>query len=406
MFILGTLLITVVHSLIQYFLRPKDNIPLVFACLCILLFLREFTVEHMSFILSTLTGGFVLITKLNFFSYYAGFPVGLYFFHLCYPKEFHRKFCILMYSICTLFSIFVLVFPTRYFGGSVVIFQLLAVVIMFYIFQRTWLAMKNNRRGAGVMLLGSIIAFGFVFNDILNMNNLISTGRFFSLGVIGFIVCQSFVTNGRFDNYIDKNAALTEKLKERNADLELLSGLLETKVEQRTQQLQKANKELKALANNDPLTKAYNRHGIQQYIMAAFERYRRTQEPFSILILDYDHFKQINDNYGHDVGDLVLMTGADLIKQTMREQDKLARWGGEEFLVLLPGTDLEGALSIGQKLKDKISAKPIGQPLGITVTVTIGVAQIQPAESFDKLFKRADDALYKGKQAGRNQICH
>jgi diguanylate cyclase (GGDEF)-like protein len=404
MFILGALLITVIHYLIQYFLRPTDNIPLVFACLCLLLFLREFTIEHMNFALSALAGGFVLITKLNFFSYYAGIPAALYFFHMCYPKEFHAKFCSLVYSVCIAFSAFILFSPTRYFGVSANIFQVIALIIMVYILQRMWVAMLNKQRGALVMIIGSLIAFAFAVNDILNMNSVITTGRFFSLGIIGFIMSQSFVTNSRFDNLIKRNQKLTDSLKERNADLELMSELLETKVEQRTQQLKLANKELKALANNDPLTNTFNRHGLQQYIQNAFERYRRSQEPFSILLIDYDHFKEINDNYGHDVGDIVLLTGADLIKGGIREQDKLARWGGEEFLILLPDTQLEGALAIAHKLKEAINAKPIGQPIGVTVSITGGVAQVKANDTFETLFKRADDALYKGKQEGRNRI--
>lgn len=405
MFILGALLITAIHSLIQFFLRPSDNIPLVFACLCLLLFLREFTVEHMSFALSSLAGGFALITKLNFFSFYAGIPAALYFFHSCYPRVFHPKFCSVMYSVCIAFAIFIMLFPTAYIGVSVFTFQIISLIVMMYILHRMWVAMSRRKKGASVMLIGSLIAFAFAVNDILNMNGLISTGRFFSLGIIAFIVCQSFVTNSRFDNLINKNATLTDNLKERNADLVLMSELLETKVEQRTQQLKLANKELKALANNDPLTNVFNRHGLQQYMQSAFERYRRSQQLFSILLIDYDHFKDINDTYGHDVGDLVLLTGTDLIKARIREQDKLARWGGEEFLILLPDTNLAGALAIAQDIKDAIAAKPIGQPIGIDVSVTGGVAQVLGKDTFESLFKRADDALYKGKQEGRNQIC-
>ncbi|WP_199271685.1 diguanylate cyclase [Paraglaciecola sp. L3A3] len=405
MFILGALLITIIHALIQFFLRPTDNIPLVFACLCLLFFFREFTIEHMSFALSSFAGGFVLITKLNFLSYYAGIPVGLYFFHSCYPRVFRRKVCTLFYTISVIFSAFILFSPTRYFGASVDIFQIIALIVMMYILQRMWIAMRKKQNGAAVMLIGSLIAFAFALNDILYMNNIISTGRFFSLGIICFITCQSFVTNSRFDNLINKNSSLSRRLKERNSDLVIMSQLLETKVEQRTRELKLANNELKALANNDPLTNVFNRHGLQQYIQAAFERFRRSQEVFSILLLDYDLFKEINDTYGHDVGDIVLLTGTDLIKSGIREQDKLARWGGEEFLILLPNTDLQGALAIGHKLKEAISAKPIGQPIGIEVSVTGGVAQVQTHDTFETLFKRADDALYKGKQEGRNQIC-
>lgn len=405
MFILGALLIIAIHYLIQFFFRPADNIPLVFACLCLLLFLREFTVEHMSFALSAFAGGFVLVTKLNFFSFYAGIPTALYFFHLCYRQEFHPKFCLLVYSVSVVFAAFILVFPTRYFGISITMFQVIALIVMIYVLQRMWVAMGKKRRGAGVMLIGSLIAFAFSVNDILNMNSIINTGRFFSLGIVAFIMCQSFVTNNRFNHLINNNEKLTDNLKERNADLELMSEQLESKVEQRTRQLKLANKELESLANNDPLTNTFNRHGLQQHIQAAFERYRRSEEPFSIVLIDYDHFKEINDSYGHDVGDIVLLTGADLIKSGIREQDKLARWGGEEFLVLLPDTNLEGAFAIANKLKDAINAKPIGQPIGVKVSVTGGVAQAHHKDTFETLFKRADDALYQGKQDGRNRIC-
>jgi diguanylate cyclase (GGDEF)-like protein len=405
LFIMGALLITAIHSLIQFFLRPTDNIPLVFACLCLLFFLREFTVDHMSFALSALAGGFVLITKLNFLSFYAGIPTALYFFHLSYNQEFHRKFCCFIYVVSIVFSAFVLFFPTRYFGIPLVLFEVFAVIVMLYMLQRIWVATTNKQRDAGVMLIGSLIAFSFAVNDILNVSGVITTGRFFSLGIIGFIMSQSFVTNNRFNQLSNHNETLTDKLKEHNADLELMSELLETKVEQRTRQLKLANIELKALANNDSLTNTFNRHGLQQYIQVAFESYRRSQNLFCIVLIDYDHFKEINDIYGHDVGDIVLLTGADLIKSGMREQDKLARWGGEEFLILLPNTDLQGALAIANKLKDAISADPIGHPVGVNVSVTGGVALINHNDTFETLFKRADDALYQGKQNGRNQIC-
>jgi diguanylate cyclase (GGDEF)-like protein len=405
LFIMGALLITAIHSLIQFFLRPTDNIPLVFACLCLLFFLREFTVDHMSFALSALAGGFVLITKLNFLSFYAGIPTALYFFHLSYNQEFHRKFCCFIYVVSIVFSAFVLFFPTRYFGIPLVLFEVFAVIVMLYMLQRIWVATTNKQRDAGVMLIGSLIAFSFAVNDILNVSGVITTGRFFSLGIIGFIMSQSFVTNNRFNQLSNHNETLTDKLKEHNADLELMSELLETKVEQRTRQLKLANIELKALANNDSLTNTFNRHGLQQYIQVAFESYRRSQNLFCIVLIDYDHFKEINDIYGHDVGDIVLLTGANLIKSGMREQDKLARWGGEEFLILLPNTDLQGALAIANKLKDAISAEPIGHPVGVNVSVTGGVALINHNDTFETLFKRADDALYQGKQNGRNQIC-
>lgn len=405
LFILGALLITALNALILFFLRPTDRIPVVFACVCMLLFLREFTLEHMSVYLPAIASGFELITKLNFFSYYTIVPASLYFYHLNFRKVFHAQFCRSIYLVCAVFVVFILFFPTRYFGMSMIVFNGIALVVMLYMLQRTWVAMNKKLRGAAIMLLGSLIAFAFAVNDILNANGMITTGRFFSFGIIGFILCQNFVTNSRFNHLITRNETLTEKLKERNADLELMSELLETKVEQRTRDLNIANEELKSRANSDPLTKSLNRFGLHQHIQAAFERYRRSQETFSILLIDYDHFKEINDNYGHDVGDIALITGADLIKNGIREQDKLARWGGEEFLILLPNTNLQGAESKANQLRIAINSRPLGQPVSIKVSVTGGVVEVEPKDTFETLFKRVDDALYRGKQQGRNCIC-
>ncbi|WP_299084114.1 diguanylate cyclase [uncultured Paraglaciecola sp.] len=404
-FLLGSLLITALNSLTLFFQRPQDRVPVVFACICMLLFLREFTLDHMSVLLPSIASGFVMITKINFFSYYAIIPTILYFYQLYFLKVFHTQFCRLIYIVCIVFVIFILFFPTRYFGLSLSIFNIIALVVMSYILQRMWVAINIKLRGARIMLLGSLIAFVFAVNDILNLNGVITTGRFFSFGIIGFIFCQNFVTNSRFNYLISKNETLSDKLKVRNADLVLMSELLETKVEQRTLDLKLANKELKARASSDLLTNTLNRYGLHQHIQAAFERYRRSQESFCLVLIDYDHFKEINDNYGHDLGDIVLATGAELIKDSIREQDKLSRWGGEEFLILLPDTELQGALAIANKLKVAINAKPIGQPIGVNVTVTGGVAQVNDEDTFESLFKRVDEALYHGKQEGRNRIC-
>lgn len=404
MFILGALLITATHSLIQFFLRPTDKTPLVFACLCLILFIREFSVEHMYFALSSLGMGFTSVTKLNFFTFYIGIPTALYFVHLSFPKEFDGKINRFFYAISVVFSVYVVLCPTRYIGTSLDIFQFISVAIILYALVNLLVAVRRHQTGANLMLLGCVFASAFVVNDLLNATGIISTGRFFSIGIVGFILCQSYVTNNRFIKLISDNEELTDQLQERNADLEKMSELLETKVEQRTQQLKQANKELMALAEVDQLTNALNRHGLQQYLQVAFERYRRNNELFSIVLLDYDHFKEINDTYGHDVGDIVLVTGASLIQDSIREQDRLARWGGEEFLILLPDTNLGGAHAIADKLKKVIEKHTIGQPEGFQVTVTGGLAEVQVGDTFQCLFKRADAALYKGKKAGRNCV--
>ena len=211
----------------------------------------------------------------------------------------------------------------------------------------------------------------------------------------------------RFNNIISNNETLSKQLKVRNSELQMLGAELESKVEQRTEQLKLANLELYNLANIDKLTGVLNRHGLHQDLGSAFERLRRSGEPSSIILFDFDNFKRINDSFGHDVGDKVLVAGAAVIKALIREQDRLSRWGGEEFLVLLPDTHIKGALVIANELRQAIADQldsVIVEELTATVTVTGGVAEMKQDESFDMLFKRADNALYQGKRLGRNRI--
>lgn len=329
--VLGALLITSTFSLIQLFLRTSDKTPLVFACLCLILFIREFTVEHMYFALSSLGMGFSSVIKINLLTFYIGIPITLYFMHLCFPKKFFSKINRFFYGISILFLVYVVLISTRYIGYSLDIFQFVSIAIMAYALTCLIVAVRRKRIGASLMLLGCVLASAFVVNDILYASGVISTGRFFSVGIVGFIMCQSYVVNNRFSRLIANNEVLTNQLQERNADLEKMSELLEIKVEQRTQQLKRANKELIALAEVDQLTTTFNRHGLQQHLQVAFERYRRTKEVFSLVLLDYDYFKEVNDTYGHDVGDIVLVSGADIIKGCIREQDRLARWGEKNF---------------------------------------------------------------------------
>jgi diguanylate cyclase (GGDEF)-like protein len=124
-----------------------------------------------------------------------------------------------------------------------------------------------------------------------------------------------------------------------------------------------------------------------------------------VLLADIDHFKQFNDQYGHECGDLVLKEVANLMSEHTRNIDHVARWGGEEFLLLLPGTDLEGAKDTAERIRRRIELHPLdhkGQEL--SVTVTLGATVSWEGEAIKGCISRADAALYKGKRSGRNRI--
>ena len=170
------------------------------------------------------------------------------------------------------------------------------------------------------------------------------------------------------------------------------------------QQLDLAEAHLRRLASEDDLTGAYNRRHILALAACEWERSSRYGGALSLLMVDVDHFKRVNDTYGHAVGDGVLQTLVRTCGLCLRRTDAVGRLGGEEFLILLPDTDEHAAAEVGERLRAVLASSETaaGQP---RVTVSVGVASRRPdTASLEHLLKRADDALYAAKAAGRNQL--
>lgn len=166
--------------------------------------------------------------------------------------------------------------------------------------------------------------------------------------------------------------------------------------------LQAANAKLQRLATTDRLTGAWNRTYLEETLVTEMERANRYRQPLSLLIFDIDHFKGINDTHGHLVGDEVLIELTRRIRAHLRTVDVLARWGGEEFVLLLPHCGATEAQQVAEKLRALVADSPFSR--AGQVTASIGLAQWQPHESLDTWLKRADDALYAAKAAGRNRV--
>jgi diguanylate cyclase (GGDEF)-like protein len=167
---------------------------------------------------------------------------------------------------------------------------------------------------------------------------------------------------------------------------------------------QRLYEELYVLASVDLLTQTLNRRSMLQHLNQEFSRFERVKTPFSLILLDVDFFKRINDTYGHDGGDLVLTHLAQVLQQSLRKYDRLSRWGGEEFLVLLPDTGLAEATEIAERLRATVEANPAGKG-EILHTISLGVGEIaQHGNSVTTLITEADRALYQAKQNGRNRV--
>lgn len=167
-------------------------------------------------------------------------------------------------------------------------------------------------------------------------------------------------------------------------------------------ELEEKNKELKKIAITDKLTNVFNRLKLDSQMETEMNRVRRFGHGFSIIIIDIDYFKEVNDNYGHQVGDSVLMEMANLLKYYVRDTDTLGRWGGEEFLIICPETKEEGVLKLARNLQ-KCIEKNTFSTIG-SKTASFGITTYIKGDSTSSMLKRADDALYKAKTTGRNKV--
>lgn len=171
-------------------------------------------------------------------------------------------------------------------------------------------------------------------------------------------------------------------------------------------QLEKAYSQLESLVSTDYLTGISNRRHLFQLGEKEFSRARRYHRPLSVLMLDLDHFKKINDTYGHDIGDETLKVVARTIKDCLRSVDGFGRFGGEEFVVFLPETEIEAAGKVGDRIRQAIAAMSIQiEQTTVQVTISVGVATMtEQDQALYHILKRADRALFQAKHQGRNQV--
>ncbi|HCG88906.1 MAG TPA: GGDEF domain-containing protein, partial [Alteromonas macleodii] len=191
----------------------------------------------------------------------------------------------------------------------------------------------------------------------------------------------------------------------RIASLKKRSAELALKVEEKTRDLEAVVEKLTQLSTQDALTGLKNRRYFTQRAKAAWQNYKRHNHTFSLLIVDIDFFKRINDEYGHHVGDTVLVKIARILEDSLRESDVIARWGGEEFLILLPSLKVQEAFWVAEKLRKAVADYEIdAPPYSVSATITCGVADIRDYDSVEACIHAIDKKLYVGKESGRNTV--
>lgn len=207
------------------------------------------------------------------------------------------------------------------------------------------------------------------------------------------------------DDYISKPYNFRELEARVRAMLRI--KFLQDELDLKNRELELANRRLKKLSITDGLTELYNHRHIHQLLHDEFERSARTGDPVAVAMLDLDRFKQVNDTYGHPTGDVILYETARIIKQTAREIDMPGRYGGEEFIAILPGTEEEAAAHFAERVRQAVEKHLFRDGASeVRMTVSCGVASFPApgADSPEALLKAADEALYQAKHGGRNQV--
>ncbi len=182
---------------------------------------------------------------------------------------------------------------------------------------------------------------------------------------------------------------------------------LQDELDEKNRELELMNKRLRKLSITDGLTELFNHRHIQQLLREEFERSRRTGEPMAVAMLDLDRFKLVNDTYGHQTGDVILYETAKILRETAREIDMVGRYGGEEFMAILPDTDEEEAARFAERVRNAVAEHVYhDEATEVRMTVSSGVASYPQvdADSPDQVVKRADEALYRAKESGRNRV--
>ena len=221
-------------------------------------------------------------------------------------------------------------------------------------------------------------------------------------------VIKGFDVGGQ--DYIVKPFNKTEVIARVKNHIDLKKSKEKTKqyaieLERKNQELQLLLEKVEQIARTDFLTGISNRRNAIDKMQEELSRFNRSGESFLLLMVDVDNFKNINDVYGHECGDYVLKHLVDLIQSVLQKYDMIARWGGEEFLIMLPGTDIDKAKIVAEKISSCVRSQAFNyKSRSFVVTITIGVAQHRAGEDLDSVIRRADEAMYWGKKSGKNCV--
>ncbi len=277
-----------------------------------------------------------------------------------------------------------------YYFGSL----LLQIVLMILCLYLVYGGGKNNTGPLWIFLVPPVVMF---FSGIKN--------GIIAITIFVVIYCSIVFIPRSFLMPVEYSYEFKTRLLYSFLTLTFLAGFYEYSRQASYQKFIELTNKLELQATLDPLTKLLNRRGMLERIDYEVDRSLRNKNSLSFILADVDHFKQINDQYGHDMGDTALSTMSELFLDTIRKQDSVSRWGGEEFLFLLPDTNIDQAKTLAEKIRsivEKVKFEHQGKHLNITLS--FGVAEVEDLQHARNIIRKADARLYAAKDQGRNCV--
>ena len=226
--------------------------------------------------------------------------------------------------------------------------------------------------------------------------------RLNDLIIVSLIIALLFIWLLVFKYIKKKTVDYRAYIDSKNSELVTTNKTLEDRVVQRSQELKEATDQLEELERTDALTDIHNRYSIMKILDTEVDRAKRYSNPLTVFMYDVDNFKRVNDIHGHRVGDDTLYNLTKVVKDSLRDIDIVGRYGGAEFLVIMPSTLLSDAIDVTQRVCETVSNHKFSQIEQLTIS--IGLVELRRDETMDMLFTRADRLLFKSKYSGRNRV--
>ncbi len=399
LFFFGIIFIMSLHHLGLFFLRRQDNLETLFFGIFSLFFGIRILIVGERFLPAEIVLPFVIYAKFAYLSVIVGFLSLFGFLYYAIPDLLSPSIYKLNNRIMTLAGLAILVIPMSFSDYILMVISLWGFIILIYAVIKMIQGIFKEKPYAISVFIGLFFLGLAMINDLIHQYTMRPMPSMIPLGLALFCFIESHTMAKKYIESHLRSEQLDRENKQFLSEIIQMNRQLEENVESRTKALKSALLEVEKLSITDYLTGLPNRRSMMKHL----NQYVETEASFYIAILDIDHFKLINDTYGHNIGDQVLVKLSNLMEQHLNQMGIVGRWGGEEFLMIASFANDQEAFTFFDRLRQKIGDENY-EHLKSPLTVTIGFTHYVKGASLDHTIATADEALYQGKNKGRN-IC-